>query len=156
MEVTETYLGAPVTDRFALTESELAQRENLDDLLKLARDEVAEQKRKDQTPLAALLGHYEPIEGHPGFFARAPKLRQQIEIAKLSEAATQATTMSANLYETAKMACLAIFRCEDEQMVTVGVEDFLDEFDGTETVGFLTKYLGLETQKDEKDPNAPA
>ncbi len=138
-----------------LPENDAEWREGMSGLLAKAREEFIDKRKSEIVPLAALLGHYEPIEGHPGFFARSPKLRQQIEIAKVAEEAKENSTMAASLYDTAAMARLAIFKSVDDRMVQVETEEFLDEFDANETTDFLTKYLGM-TTKATDDPNAEA
>lgn len=138
------------------TDEEKARQRELDDILFNARKEFIDKKQAEAISLPQLIGSYEAIEGHPGFYGRAPKLRQQIEIARISESAQASNSMAANLVETAEMARLAIFKNENGQMVGISVDEFLDEFDATETVGFLTKYLGLKTDSagDAADPNA--
>lgn len=136
------------------TETKMLEAPDFDALLKDATAEFRGQKSKNSASLSALLGSFEAVPGHEGFYGRAPKLRQQVEIAKLSENMKEANTMSANLIETAEMARLTIFKCTGETMVNVSTDEFLDEFTADETVEFLGKYLGLKAEGDSNDPNA--
>ncbi len=93
-------MAAKAAEEFQYTEEwDQDQRAKLDALLS---DYAA--KRKTQKPsLAALLGQYEPLDGHPGYYGRAPKLRQQIEITRLSEDAREDATAADNVEAVAKM-----------------------------------------------------
>ncbi len=135
-----------------ITDAEI--RATLDQLL----SEVAEKRKMEKPTLASLLGQYEPIKGHPHFYGRAPKLRQQIEIARLSDATGDDASTATNLESTAALARLSVYKCVEGNMNQVTLDEFLDEFDATETISLLSQFLGLKVQPKEEgaDPNAVA
>lgn len=103
--------------------------------------------------LASLLGEYDPVEAHPGFYARAPKLRQQIEIARLAERSQGSETASQSLESAAELARLAIYVPDPQGEPTLAsLDQVLDTFNADEITEILGKYLGLKARESE-DPN---
>jgi hypothetical protein len=135
-----------------------SHEEQLDALLGEARNHIIEERKANAVSLPALLGEYEPVEGHPGFYARAPKLRQQIEMAKVTEAAqAQDQTTATVLAGTAELLRFALYKRDfprSEEFRQVTLDEILDEFDMGEMGDLVGKYLGFKAGG--SDPNAVA
>lgn len=133
--------------------TDMEQLERLDQFLAETREERRQEKAQRSVSLAAILGEYEPLAGHARFWARAPKLRQQIEIARISEEQAATESDVANIEGAAKMARLAIFREQGGEVRQATLDEVLDEFTVAEVADVLKKYLGM-SPVEGGDPNA--
>jgi hypothetical protein len=129
------------------------QRRRFDALLADVGKDVRQERQG--ASLSALLGGYEAMEGHAGFYGRAPKLRQQIEIAKISESRSEAASSAENIVGAAEMARLAIFRQDRDEVRNATMNELMDEFTAEEVATVLSRYLGLNVTGD-ADPNPAA
>lgn len=137
-----------------ISDKDADQRALLDSVLEKIESSPKAGTFPGTTSLAAMLGEYEPMKGHPGFYARAPKLRQQIEITRLAEQSDGETaTATANLETAIAMARMAVF-CQgaDGEMRQATMDELLDTFTADEVTGIVRDYLGI--GGGDEDPNA--
>jgi glutaminase len=121
--------------------------------LSASGEERAKERQARSVSLAALLGEYEPIAGHGHYWARAPRLRQQIQIAKISDEAAKAENDNEpfSIETASKIAALAVFVEENGKTRPATYDEVLDEFTAVDIAEILQRYMGMGVPT---DPNA--